>query len=115
MKKNQTLSWDDFIKTGNPENAPDLPDENEVKFNPALQQIRIHIEKKHRGGKEVTLIKGFTGPESILTELGKMLKNKCGVGGSIKDGIILLQGDHRDKVLAIFIEKGYKQTKKAGG
>ncbi|MFN3939555.1 MAG: translation initiation factor [Chitinophagales bacterium] len=81
---------------------------------PDKQMLKIRFEKKHRGGKEVTIIDEFVGTESDLQLLGKELKTKCGTGGSVKDGQILIQGDHRKKIAELFTKMGYRY-KLAGG
>lgn len=92
-----------------------LGEEDSQESLPASQQkLKILLDKKSRAGKQVTLVEGFVGSEDDLKELGKLLKNKCGVGGSAKDGEILIQGDHRDKVLQVLLAAGYG-AKKSGG
>ena len=82
--------------------------EEEETLPPAKQNLRIKLDKRHRNGKAVTLITSFVGTAADLKALAKMLKSGCGVGGSDKDGEILVQGDHREKVLAILVKAGYK-------
>ena len=89
-------------------------DEQQETILPAQQKIRIRLDKKHRGGKAVTLIEGFSGKEIDREELGKKLKTFCGTGGSVKDGEIIVQGDNRDKVLQWLQKNGFNNTKKAG-
>lgn len=115
-KKEQNLSWDDFIKLGNPENAPEMKEEEDVTIDHSTFTIRVHLEKKGRGGKSVSLIRGLEDlSDEELNKLGKEFKSKCGVGGSVKNGEIIIQGEHRDKIIALLKEKGYKNIKKAGG
>lgn len=89
-------------------------DQPETSLEPEDQKLRIWLDRKHRGGKTATIIKGFTGSENDLKDLAKSLKQYCGVGGNSKDGEIIIQGDQRDKVLKWFLEHGYRQTKMAG-
>ena len=82
--------------------------EQEETLEPNLQLLYVSLDKKNRKGKAVTLVSGFTGTQDDLKELGKLLKSKCGVGGSVKDQEILLQGDHRKKVVEFLTIKGYR-------
>lgn len=75
------------------------------------QKLRVKIDKRNRGGKVVTLVEGFVGSESDLQTLGKMLKVKCGVGGSAKNGEIIIQGGHKEQVIALLKAAGYTNTK----
>ncbi len=85
-----------------------------ISLPPAQQSLKIFLDKSGRAGKQVTLISGFVGTEDDLKALTKLIKTKCGTGGSSREGEILIQGDVRDKVLEILIKVGYK-TKRVGG
>ena len=75
------------------------------------QPLRVWIDRKHRGGKTVTIVRNFIGTSDDMKELGKLLKTKCGVGGSAKEGEILIQGDFKEKVIEILKKEGYTQTR----
>ncbi len=107
MKKRTLNSFGELVFSSSPSGS------GKPTAAPGQQDMRIHLDRL-KGNKLVTRIVGFIGKEADLDELGRTLKSKCGVGGNTKDGVILLQGDHRDKVLAFLTEKGYK-AKKAGG
>lgn len=91
----------------------DTPDEPET-LPASRQELRVWLDRKQRAGKVVTLVRGFVGTESDLQELGRLLKTRCGVGGAAKEGEVLIQGDHRDRVVEILVKAGYTRTKKAG-
>ena len=74
---------------------------------PGKQRLVVAIDKRNRGGKQVTLVKGFTGKDEDIESLGKLLKNKCGTGGSVKEGEIIIQGDFRDRVVSLLLSLGY--------
>jgi translation initiation factor 1 len=81
---------------------------------PRQQNLRVMLDRKQRKGKVVTLIEGFIGSDNDLNALAKLLKTKCGVGGTSKDGQILIQGDFSQKIIELLVNEGYK-VKKAGG
>ncbi|TAE35004.1 MAG: translation initiation factor [Cytophagales bacterium] len=109
-KKNRT----GVIYSTNPDFEYQSDDQPEAQtLIPAQQNLKIWLVRMG-GGKVVTSVREFVGADADLAELGKQLKAACGSGGSVKDGEMLIQGDHRDKVLAWLMAKGYK-AKKAGG
>lgn len=75
------------------------------------QKLRVKLDSKQRAGKIVTLVEGFTGKEDDLEALGKELKTKCGAGGSVKEGLIIIQGDYKEKIIAWLKGWGYTLTK----
>ena len=116
MKNNDWKDRLNVVYSTNPDFNYDMDDDQEqVTLDKNKQNLRVSLDRKNRGGKVVTLITGFVGTENAQKELGKMLKSKCGVGGSAKDGEIIVQGDFKQKVIDLLIKEGYTKTKGVGG
>lgn len=106
MSKKQPVG---VVYSTNPDYQYQYDEEPEVEtLAPEKQHLRVSLDRHHRGGKTVTLVTGFVGTDDDLQALGKMLKGKCGVGGSAKDGKIIIQGDQQEKVRAALTAAGYK-------
>lgn len=114
--QNQRKNREGIVYSTSPEFNYQLSPDDSIQetLPPSKQNLKVMLDKKQRAGKVVTLISGFIGKEDDLTELGKRLKTKFGVGGSARDGEILLQGDFRDRTMALLIAEGYK-VKRVGG
>jgi len=110
--------WKDklnFVYSTNPDFRVEKEEGEDQKTPPpGKQDLRVMIDRKNRGGKVVTVVSGFVGSSEDLNQLGKTLKSRCGVGGSVKNSEILVQGDFRDRVLNLLQEMGYK-VKRSGG
>lgn len=115
MSNNDWKSRLGMVYSTNPEYKYDTADDGcSDKRKPSEQDLRVWLDRKQRAGKQVTLVKGFVGSDDDLREVASMLKNKCGVGGTAKDGEIIIQGDFRDRVVDLLVKAGYR-AKKAGG
>lgn len=97
-----------FVYSTNPDFEYENSGEEKQTLPPEKQNLILGKSSKGRGGKTVTVITGFIGKDDDLESLGKMLKNKCGTGGSVKDGEILIQGDVRQKVAEVLKKEGYR-------
>ena len=114
MADNDWKSRLGMVYSTNPDFKYETDEEPEAETLPPQQQdLRVWLDRKQRAGKVVTLVKGFVGRDADLQTLARLLKTKCGVGGAAKDGEIIIQGDHRDRVVEILTRSGYR-CKKAG-
>jgi translation initiation factor 1 len=103
------------VYSTNPDYDYDYDEQEEMETLAQNQQkLKVFIDRKMRKGKEVTIVEGFVGTAEDLKDLGKTLKTKCGVGGSVKDGEIIIQGNQKDKVFNLLVQMGYTNTKKKG-
>ncbi len=112
MKNNDWKERLNIVYSTNPNFQYITDEKEEFDTLPKQQQkLRVSIEKNHRGGKTVTIVKNFIGTDEDIKELGRLLKTKCGVGGSVKDGEILVQGEFKEKIIDLLKKEGYTQTK----
>ncbi len=115
MSNNDWKSRLGMVYSTNPDFEYKSEDDSDMDtLSPSKQDLRVWLDRKQRGGKVATIVKGFVGSEDDLKDLARELKTKCGVGGAAKDGEIIVQGDHRDRVVEILTKSGYK-CKRAGG
>jgi translation initiation factor 1 len=109
MKKNDWKKREGVVFSTNPEFTYEHGSSNESESLPASRQnLRVTLDKNGRAGKQVSIVSGFVGSSADLETLTKLLKTKCGVGGSVKEGEILIQGDLRQKIVQILLKEGYK-------
>ena len=102
------------VYSTNPHFEPVEENEEQDTLPPKQQTLEVHLDRKNRGGKTATVVKGFIGTNEDINHLGKELKAACGVGGSVKEGEIIVQGEKREKVMELLMKKGFK-VKRVGG
>jgi translation initiation factor 1 len=101
-----------IVYSTDPNFRPDEEPVPEESLPPRQQKLKVRLDTRQRAGKAVTLVEGYMGPASELEELGRRLKAFCGTGGSVKDGLIIIQGDQRDKITSWLQKNSYAQTKR---
>ena len=111
MSKKNNQSSSPLVYSTDPNYLPPIELNEVVTLTAEEQPLKILLETKQRAGKTVTIVLGFVGTEEAMNTLGKALKNNCGTGGSVKDGEIIIQGDHRQKIFQYLKAKGYKKAK----
>ena len=114
MAKKSRRDRQDIVYSTNPDFQYNYDDENQEQEtpDPSKQKLKVYIDTKaKKKGKQATLISGFVGSQDDIKDLSKLLKTKCAVGGSVKDGDIIIQGDFRDKIVQILSSEGYSARK----
>ncbi|MGN6248303.1 MAG: translation initiation factor [Ginsengibacter sp.] len=112
MTKKKLYRQDGIVYSTDEKFNPSEEEENEVSLPPQQQMLKVVLDKKQRAGKVVTIVYGFEMKNAEIEALGKKLKSFCGSGGSVKDGEIIVQGDHRDKILQWLLKNGYSKAGK---
>ncbi len=111
-KKKSSSNSNGIVYSTDPDFRPEEAPAPEETLLPKQQRLKVRLDTKHRSGKAVTLIEGFSGQTGDLEDLGRKLKTYCGTGGSVKDGEIIVQGDQRDKITQWLVKNGYAATKR---
>jgi len=113
MSKKKQGRTDGLVYSTNQDFYNDFtPEDNTAEtLQPEKQKLRVKLDTRQRAGKVVTLVENFVGTKEDLEKLGKQLKTKCGTGGSVKDGLIIIQGDYREKIIGWLKDWGYTETK----
>ncbi|MGN6533142.1 MAG: translation initiation factor [Ginsengibacter sp.] len=112
MAKKKLYNSGGIVYSTAPDFRPSYEEENENFLSPNQQLLTVVLDKKHRGGKVVSIIKGFSMKDNEIEVLAKKLKTFCGSGGSAKDNEIIIQGDHREKILQWLLKNGYSKARK---
>ena len=112
MTKKKLYRRDGIVYSTDKTFNPSGEEENEVSLPPQQQMLKVILDKKQRAGKAVTIVFGFELKEAEIESIGKKLKSFCGSGGSVKDGEIIVQGDHRDKIVQWLLKNGYSKARK---
>ena len=111
MSKKKSSS-NGIVYSTDPDFRPEEDPAPEETLLPKQQRLKVRLDTKHRSGKAVTLVEGFSGTKDDLEDLGRKLKTHCGTGGSAKEGEIIIQGDQRDKITQWLLKSGYASTKR---
>lgn len=111
MSKKTKQSGSSMVYSTDPNFKIEEEQEVQETLSPSEQPLRVILETKHRAGKTVTIVYGFVGSDEDINVLGKALKNHCGTGGAVKDGELIIQGDHRQKIFQYLKQKGYAKVK----
>ena len=113
-KMNSLSDLGGMVFSTNPDYSMEASNEEIESIDPSKQTLYVSYDKKQRKGKVVTLVEGFEGPESELVELGKLLKQRCGAGGSVKENEIIVQGNFVTKIMELLAKQGFNVKKKGG-
>lgn len=111
-KKKSNSNSSGIVYSTDPGFRPEEDSAPEETLTPKQQKLKVRLDTRQRAGKAVTLVEGFVGPSDDLEQLGRQLKTHCGTGGSVKDGLVIIQGDQREKMTQWLINKGFSSTKR---